>query len=302
MSPRVEYTTLLSAFGIAVSFAFFTYLFVRSFLFDFVSGLIARYQMSNREKHFWPRIAPTTSHPFSSLFGWASLPETKVIHIASIGIILAIALAFFMRSLSPLATALGCLAIFSLLVMLRARRAKRVFLEALPDALLALGGAMRVGYDRLASLELIERETGGHIQLVFGALARAERYRVPFSDAMNALSRELNLMEWNVVAQTLSAGYALGGNSIPILENIAHTLREKVRIDGEVLSATASGRFSGITIALLAPLSFAAFTVLAPEYMSVMTQSGTGQILLFVATLLEIMGFSVIWRIMNVDY
>ena len=61
----------------------------------------------------------------------------------------------------------------------------------------------------------------------------------------------------------------VGGNLSEVLDNIARTIRERVRIRGEIRTLTAQGRISGIIVSLI-PFAMSVFIYLInPEYISV---------------------------------
>lgn len=179
---------------------------------------------------------------------------------------------------------------------------RRNFVRQLPEALDALVQALRSGYDMTAALALVERESITPVREIFTALTRAEQYRLSLTEAVRLLEDQLTLPEWNLVAEAIQLQRTLGGNIVPVLHEVATTLREKIRIDLEVHSLTASSRLSGLIIAALAPLSLIAFMIFSPSYITILTQSTLGHLLLLIAGLLEVFGFLIIWRLVQVDY
>lgn len=184
----------------------------------------------------------------------------------------------------------------------RVKMAKKRFTRQLPDALDALVSALRAGYALPPALELVTRETQGMVREVFMALARAHQYQVPLREAVKRICAQLRIPEWDLVAQTIEIQGVSGGNIIPTIEELARTLRDKLRVDQEVATATASGRFSGLLIAALAPLSLIGFLLFSPSYMSILLHTELGHLLLALAALLELVGFFTIWKMVTIDY
>ncbi len=184
----------------------------------------------------------------------------------------------------------------------RVSAAKKRFVSQLPDALDALVSALRAGYALPPALELVARETQGMVRDVFAALSRAHQYQVPMREAVKRICAQVRLQEWDLVAQAIEIQETSGGNIIPTLDELARTLRDKIRVDQEVTTATASGRFSGLLIAGLAPLSLIGFLVFSPSYMSILLHTELGHILLALAALLEVIGFLIIWKMVTIDY
>lgn len=184
----------------------------------------------------------------------------------------------------------------------RVKVSKKRFVTQLPDALDALVSALRAGYALPPALELVARETQGMVREVFAALARAHQYQVPLREAVLRVCAQLRLPEWDLVAQAIEIQGVSGGNIIPTIEELARTLRDKIRVDQEVATATASGRFSGLLIAALAPLSLIGFLIFSPSYMSILLRTELGHLLLAFAALLEVVGFLIIWKMITIDY
>ena len=97
----------------------------------------------------------------------------------------------------------------------------------------------------------------------------------------------------------------VGGNLAQILETIGHTIRERVRIKGEIQVLTAQGRISAWVITLL-PVGLAIFiTVINPGYMAPMFTFGMppqAWCCLPVASLtMIIIGFFVIMKIVAIE-
>lgn len=181
-------------------------------------------------------------------------------------------------------------------------RVRRRLVEQLPDALEALTQSLRAGYALPQALALVERESRAPVAHVMGALARSSTYQIPFERAVQLISRQLTEPEWTIVANALTIHEHVGGNVIPVLKEVAQSLRDKLHVDREVLAATASGRFSGLVIAALGPLSVAGFFFFAPSYLAMLTDTRLGQMLLGLAALLELTGFLLIWRLVRIDY
>ena len=72
------------------------------------------------------------------------------------------------------------------------------------------------------------------------------------------------------MATAISIQHQVGGNLAEILDSIAYTIRERVRIKGEIRTLTAQQRLSGYVVAGL-PIGLAAFLfVFSPGFMSPM--------------------------------
>jgi aspartyl-tRNA synthetase len=111
-----------------------------------------------------------------------------------------------------------------------------------------------------------------------------------------------------LLATAISIQYQVGGNLAEVLDSIAFTIRERVRIKGEIRTLTAQQRMSGFVVALL-PIGLLAFLFaafprfLAPMFVSPPDLIGfpAGMVMLFVGGIMMMVGFTTIRRIVDID-
>ena len=65
---------------------------------------------------------------------------------------------------------------------------------------------------------------------------------------------------------------------------------------------SASGRISGMVIGLLPVFLIAVLMILNPSYIMAFIQSTLGLILLFIAGFMELIGFMIVQKIVNIKY
>jgi tight adherence protein B len=94
---------------------------------------------------------------------------------------------------------------------------------------------------------------------------------------------------------------SVGGNLSEILETVAATMRERIRIRGEIKTLTAQQTLTGIVIGLLPVAVGSLFMVISPEYMTVLFTETPGRIALGVAVVLESIGLIIIKRILAIE-
>lgn len=251
----------------------------------------------------WPRITGKAPRALDRAFGWAGV-RRFFIEPAWILIFIFLFLLFSLflfHGSGIVVIVLFLLGIF-FWVVVRAKHRQRAFVDALPQALDVLTQALRVGYSFPQAVTFVARETHPPVRHAFRALERGFTYRVPLRQTLSVLEDELLLPEWDLVAESLLIQERTGGNIIPILADVASTIRQNASIEHEMLSATAAGRMSGFVIAMLIPVAFIAFYFFNPLYMQIFFTTGLGQFLLGIAMILEVIGFVVIRRITRITY
>ena len=93
----------------------------------------------------------------------------------------------------------------------------------------------------------------------------------------------------------------VGGNLAEILDNISHTIRERIRIKGEISTLTAQARASGQLITFL-PIVLAVFMYfVTPTYFKPMTENFVGWILIGIAGFMIFLGNLIIGRIVAIE-
>ncbi len=184
----------------------------------------------------------------------------------------------------------------------RAAARRRAFAEQLPDALSLMSNALRSGHSFLQAAELCGQELpepgGGEWRRVL----HESRVNIALEDALgNLLARvggdDLDLMVTAVLIQR-----QVGGNLAEVLDRIAETLRQRVRLRGEVRALTAQGRLSGWIVGMLPAALLVLVSLINPSYMSPMLGSTFGRILLAVAAAFEGIGALMIRKLINIEF
>jgi tight adherence protein B len=120
-------------------------------------------------------------------------------------------------------------------------------------------------------------------------------------DAFLALSERCDSYDLDLVVTAVLVQRSAGGNLSEILENVASTMRERVRIRGEIQTLTAQQRMTGIVIALLPVAVGGMFFVVSPDYITTLFTDTMGQVALGMAVVLETVGVLIIRRILAIE-
>jgi tight adherence protein B len=155
---------------------------------------------------------------------------------------------------------------------LRYRQGKRVkaFATQLPDTITLLANSLRAGSSFLQGIELVTREARPPISEEFERVVREMSLGVALQPALNNLSRRVASEDLELMVTAINIQSQVGGNLATVLDSIAYTIRERVRIQGEIQTLTAMQRYSGYVITLL-PVGLAGILFLiSPSYISAM--------------------------------
>jgi len=190
------------------------------------------------------------------------------------------------------------------------RKSKRLqaFNDHLADTITLVANALRAGASFLQAIELVVRETQPPISTEFNRVIREVNLGLPFEQALNNMVRRVRSEDLELMTTAISIQHQVGGNLAEILDSIAFTIRERIRIIGEIRVLTAQQRMSGYVVAGLPIFLMAILSVIAPSFMAPMFQDPpavmgipVGVILLFLGGVLMGIGFLAIRRIVDIE-
>jgi tight adherence protein B len=134
----------------------------------------------------------------------------------------------------------------------RAQRARlRQFDNQLGDMLNLMVNGLRAGYSTLQAMEAVSRELPSPICDEFRRVVQEMQLGIPMEEALEHLLRRINSEDLDLVITAINVQREVGGNLAEILDVISYTIRERVRIKGEINALTAQGRITAWVISLL---------------------------------------------------
>ena len=149
-----------------------------------------------------------------------------------------------------------------------ARRRLKAFENQLSDTLNLWVNALRSGYSVLQAMEAIATELPPPVSQEFERVIQEIRLGIDVETALDNVLRRAPSEDFDLVVTAVKVQREVGGNLSEILDIISHTIRERVRIKGEIQTLTAQGRISGWIITIL-PVGLAIFLRGAnPEYIN----------------------------------
>jgi tight adherence protein B len=190
------------------------------------------------------------------------------------------------------------------------RKAGRLnaFNKRLADTITLIANALRAGSSFLQAIEMVVRETQPPVSTEFGRVIREVNLGLPFDDALANMVRRVRSDDLELMATAITIQHQVGGNLAEILDSIAYTIRERVRIMGEIRTLTAQQRMSGYVVAGL-PIGLAILLfIIAPNFMAPMFLNPPsilglplGVVILFIGGFFMFLGFMAIRRIVDIE-
>ena len=195
-------------------------------------------------------------------------------------------------------------------IWLNRRKSQRLkaFNSRLADTITLIANALRAGSSFLQAVEMVVRETEPPISTEFGRVIREVNLGLAFDEALANMVRRVRSDDLELMATAITIQHQVGGNLAEILDSIAFTIRERVRIKGEIRTLTAQQRMSGYVVGFL-PIGLAGVLfIIAPNFMSPMFRKPPdviglplGLIILGFGGLMMFIGFMIIRRIVDIE-
>ncbi|WP_318606506.1 type II secretion system F family protein [Mitsuokella jalaludinii] len=186
------------------------------------------------------------------------------------------------------------------LLGLRIRRRRKKFTNQLGDMLTMVANALRAGFSFMQAFELISREMdapmGREVQLVVNEVNLGNT----LESALDNMQRRVASPDFELVVTAVLIQRQVGGDLASILDTISETIAERVRMRREVMALTAQGRLSGIVVAVI-PVALGLFLeIVNPGYLKPLLETDIGRMFIIAAIIMDMIGFLVIKRIVDI--
>ncbi|MFZ5642254.1 MAG: type II secretion system F family protein [Bacillota bacterium] len=183
--------------------------------------------------------------------------------------------------------------------MAKARRLNK-FNAQIGDALVIMSNALRSGFSFLQAMDMVRKELPNPIAREFGRTFQEMNLGTPTEEALENLNDRVGSDDLELVITAVLIQRQVGGNLAEILDNIANTIRERIRIKGEIKTLTAQGKISGIVIGVLPLILAGVLSVISPDYLMVLVTNPIGIGMLVSALILETIGILLIRKIIDI--
>ncbi len=186
-------------------------------------------------------------------------------------------------------------------VKYRIGRRLKAFNNQLGDTLTLLSNAIKAGYSFAQAIDTVAKNAVAPIADEFGRAVREMNLGGSPDEALQNITKRVASPDFDLVATAYSIHRTVGGNLAEILDNISYTIRERVRIKGEIATLTAQARASGTLITFL-PIVLAVFLYfVTPTYFRPMFENFVGWVLIAIGVFMIFIGNLIIRRVVAIE-
>ncbi len=202
----------------------------------------------------------------------------------------------------PLSLVLGALGAAVPYLVLTYRRRARLdkFLTHFPEAIDLIGRAVRAGHAVPSGFEMVADEMEGPVAEEFRQTYDEQKFGLPLTQALLNLQERVPLLDVRMLGTAIAIQREVGGNLAEVLDKISHTIRERMKIRGQIRIYTAQGKLTGTILAALPIVLALAIHAINRDYFKILFEHEYGLFMLGGAALMEILGYFWIRKIIHI--
>ena len=177
------------------------------------------------------------------------------------------------------------------------------FNDQLGDMLNLMVNGLRAGYSTMQAMEAVSREMPVPISDEFHRVVQEMQIGITMEKALDNLLRRIPSDDLDFVITAINVQREVGGNLSEILDTISFTIRERVRIKGEIRVMTATVRTSATVLSLIPVFLTIALWFVSPEYLMSFFDRGPfcGWLAIITVVGMIVSGYMVMMKIADIE-
>lgn len=188
-------------------------------------------------------------------------------------------------------------------IYVKFRQGKRInaFNDQLGDTISLLANSLRSGYTIVQSMKTVAEQLPDPMATEFYRVTQEISLGLNYEEALNNMLRRVPSDDLDLLITAVNIQGRVGGNLAEILDTIGHTIRERVRIKGEIRVLTAQQMISGYILSGLPIALGLVLYALNKTYIGRMFNDPCGWIMIGVSAIMIVAGFLAIRKIVNIE-
>lgn len=249
-----------------------------------------------KRRSFGVRIADQLAQASVKL----TVTEYLILNVLSIVLLGALAYLIFRNFLFLSGLILG---FFLPRIIVRSMRSRRLrkFDDQLGDAINLIVNSLRAGYSVPIAMETVANDMPPPISEEFRRVVIETGLGISLENALGNMLRRVQSSDLDLLITAINVQNEVGGTLADILDTISFTIRERVRVQGEIKTLTAQGEITGYVLGGLPFALTVILYILNREYMSRMFTTPCGWVMSGVAVTIVVIGFIIMRRVVKID-
>lgn len=181
------------------------------------------------------------------------------------------------------------------------QRQRRNALDAvLGDTIVLMSNGIKAGYSVQQALASVAEGGRPPLSTEIGRLVRETALGIDLEEALQHVNKRLDSKDFDLLVTAILIHRTVGGNLAEVLDKIAQTIRERVRIAGEVRVLTAQARASGYIILALPFAVAGILSIISPSFERPLFTNFLGIVMIALGLISMSIGYAIIRRITDI--
>jgi len=223
--------------------------------------------------------------------------------LVNVGVTVVVGVLFFLRFASPVMFVLGAILGYmgcGWFLKFRTSRRHKAFDAQMSPTMLSISNGLKAGYTFAQAIDLVSKSCGDPMAEELSRVVRETQLGRPIVEAVAKMVDRNDSEEMRLLLAAIQIQAQTGANLAKIIDKIENTVRERIRIKGEIKTLTGQARASGWILIIL-PFALAGIlAMIAPTYFNPILTHVIGQILLGIGGFMLLCGYAIIRKIVNV--
>jgi tight adherence protein B len=178
------------------------------------------------------------------------------------------------------------------------------FDDQLSDMLNLMVNGLRAGYSTMQAMEAVSKELPSPICDEFRRVVQEMQLGISMEKALDGLVRRIPSKDLDLVVTAINVQREVGGNLAEILGTISHTIRERVRVKGEIRVLTSQAMISAKFLSLMPVIVFIALYFVNRPYIMELFKPETRSVgipILVTGGVMIMVGYFVMQKIATIE-
>ena len=191
-------------------------------------------------------------------------------------------------------------------IYMRGQQSKRLvtFGNQLPDMLNLVVNGLRAGYSTMQALEAVSKELPAPLSVEFARVVKEMQLGIGMEEALGNLHRRIPSDDLDLIITAINVQREVGGNLAEILDTISYTIRERIKIKGEIKVLVSQVIYSGRFLAMLPLILMALLYFMNPDYLGTFFKPGNllcGGSMLGIAAVMVFSGYLAMNKLADIE-
>lgn len=235
------------------------------------------------------------------------LKANEFVAIQFLAIMLAMSFGMIIFHSIPLGLVFAVLGYTLPVIWVNIKKGRRIrdFNEQILDTLVMLANGLKAGYSFLQAMEMVSRESLPPMSTELKRVLKENGLGINLEDSLLALNERIDSEDWDLVTTVVLIQRQVGGNLAEILEKISHTIRQRMKIKGDIQTKTAQAKVSGALVgALPIGIGFMIYLINPEFIMQLFTfkyGGFRGWYMVVLGVIWEVIGMYIIMKIVDIE-